>query len=71
ISKPAVRRLAATVGVKRLRNEVYEQAVLFIEAFLEDVLYDAAVYRIGARRKTILEKDVQHALQRRGFKVFG
>ncbi|KJH49993.1 core histone H2A/H2B/H3/H4 [Dictyocaulus viviparus] len=71
ISKQAIRRLAGTVGVNRLHSGVYDLSLRVLETFLEDVLADAITYSSGAERKTVRVEDIQHALLRRGIRIYG
>ncbi|VDL79441.1 unnamed protein product [Nippostrongylus brasiliensis] len=70
ITRRAMAKLAAAVGVKRLRVDVHEKAEEFLVDFIDDVVYDIVQYCRCARRKTILLEDVQNALKRRGLSVY-
>ena len=66
ITKPAIRRLARRGGVKRISNIIYEETRSVLKSFLRSVIYDAIVYTEHAKRKTVTELDVVHALKRQG-----
>ena len=64
-TKPALRRLAKIVGIKRMSHQIYE------EIRLENVVRNAVVYTDNARRKTVIAMDVVYALKRKGKSLYG
>ena len=65
ITKPAIRRLAKRVGIKRMSHQIYEETIL------ENVVRDDVVYADNARRKTVIAMDVVYALERQGISLYG
>ncbi|VDO79042.1 unnamed protein product [Haemonchus placei] len=71
ISRASIRKLAVRAGVQRLRKDVYEESLQFLETFLDDIIYDIIQYCTHAKRKVIHVEDVKNALKRRGLCVYG
>ncbi|PIO72596.1 core histone H2A/H2B/H3/H4 [Teladorsagia circumcincta] len=71
IPRSSIRKLAVKAGVKRLRGDVYEESLQYLESFLDDIIYDTIQYCLYAKRKTIQVEDVKNALKRRGLRVYG
>ncbi|KAG9876980.1 hypothetical protein KCV05_g21887, partial [Aureobasidium melanogenum] len=71
IKNPSIRRLARRGGVKRISNMIYEETRSVVKSFLRSVIYDAIVYTEHAKRKTVTELDVVHALKRQGRTIYG
>ncbi|MBN3281541.1 H4 protein, partial [Polyodon spathula] len=71
ITKPAIRRLARRVGVKRISGLIYEEPRGVLKVFLENVIRDAITYTEHAKRKTVTAKDVVYALKRQGRTLYG
>ena len=71
ITKGDIRRLARKGGVIRMNGHIYEEARGCFKIFLENVIRDALVYSLHARRKTITALDVVHALKRQGRTLYG
>ncbi|KAG9814009.1 histone-fold-containing protein, partial [Aureobasidium melanogenum] len=71
IKNPSIRRLARRGGVKRISNMIYEETRSVLKSFLRSVIYDAIVYTEHAKRKTVTELDVVHALKRQGRTIYG
>ena len=71
ITKPAIRRLARRGGVKRISNNIYDEARAVIRGFLENVVRDSVVYTEHAKRKTVTALDVVYALKRQGRTLYG
>ena len=65
ITKPAIRRLARRVGVKRISGLICEETRGILKVFLENVR-DAVTYTEHAKRKTVTTMDVVYALKRQG-----
>ncbi|KAE8802171.1 ATP-dependent 6-phosphofructokinase 7-like [Hordeum vulgare] len=57
ITKPAIRRLARTGGLKRISGLIYEETRGVLKIFLENVIRDAVTYTEHARRKTVTAMD--------------
>ncbi|XP_074561194.1 uncharacterized protein LOC141817453 [Curcuma longa] len=53
IMKPAIRRLARCVGVKRISKLIYEETRGVLKIFLENVICDTITYTKHARCKTV------------------
>ena len=66
ITKPAIRRLARTGGVKIISELIYEEISGVLKVFLENVIRDAVTYTERAKRKAVTAMDVVYALKRRG-----
>lgn len=64
VKKPELKALAHKAGVKRISGFVYEELRAHVKTQLENVLRDAVTYAEHARRKTVTEADVAHALNR-------
>ncbi|XP_038128809.1 uncharacterized protein LOC119775029 isoform X2 [Cyprinodon tularosa] len=71
ITKPAIRRLARCVGVKRISGLIYEETRGVLKVFLENVIRDAVTFTEHAKRKTVTAMDVVYALMRQGRKLYG
>ena len=71
ITKPAIRRLARRVGVKRISSYIYEETRAVLRSFLENVVRDSVVYTEHAKRKTVTALDVVYALKRQGRTLYG
>ena len=71
ISKPALRRLARRAGCKRVSAQIYEDARTTLKNFVEVVVYYALAFKDVFGRKTVSLKDVNLALKKRGYLVYG
>jgi len=71
VTKPAIRRLARRGGVKRISGLIYEETRGVLKTFLENIISDAIVYTVHAKRKTVTSQDIVYALKRRGKTIHG
>ena len=71
ITNPAIRRLARRGGVKRISALIYDETRMVIRTFLENIIKDAIVYTIHARRKTVIAMDIIYSLKRQGRCLYG
>lgn len=71
IKKSDIRRLARRGGVKRISGLTYECIRDILKIFLENVIRDAVIYTLYAKRKTITAKDVVYALKHQGRTLYG
>jgi histone H3 len=71
ITKPAIRRLAARGGVKRVSGLIYDDVRKVMKQFLHMTLNHAVTYTEHAKRKTVTVLDVVNALKRTGKPIFG
>lgn len=71
LTRGGIRRLARRGGVKRIGQNVYDEARDFVDYFLGIVVKDCAVFCENARRKTITAMDVIYALKRSGRTIYG
>ncbi|KAK6042066.1 hypothetical protein COOONC_20429 [Cooperia oncophora] len=71
IPRRSIRKLAIDAGLVRLRRDVYEESLLYLEIFLNGIVHDIVQYCTHAKRKTIQVEDVKNALKRRGLRVYG
>lgn len=71
LTKPAVRRLARRVGVKRIGALVYSEIRDVMHAFVRKTVHDAAVYTEYRHAKTVTACDVVHALKKNGRTLYG
>ncbi len=71
VTKPAIRRLARSGGVKRISGLIYEETRGVLKSFLEDTIRDAVTYTEHSRRKTVTALDVVYALKRQGRTLYG
>jgi histone H2B len=67
ICQPALKRLAARGGVKRISSKVYEPIRHFINRLLYKVLLDACTYMEHLRSKTINNECLKFAIKNNGF----
>ncbi|XP_019819236.1 histone H4-like [Bos indicus] len=58
ITKPAIRCLARSGGVKRISGLIYKETRRVLKVFLENVIRDAVTYTKHAKRKTVTAIDV-------------
>ncbi|VDM62473.1 unnamed protein product [Angiostrongylus costaricensis] len=66
ITKQAICRLARRAGVMRISGLAYEEIREVLKVFLNNVIRDAMIHCVQARRKTVTAVDVGYALKRRG-----
>ena len=66
ITKPAIRRLCRRAGVKRISNDVYQDARGVIQQFLDTIIGQGIIYMEHAKRKTIMPIDITSSLKRSG-----
>ena len=71
ITKPAIRRLGRTGGLKRISGIIYEETRGALKFFLENAIHNAITYTEHAKRKTVTAMDVVHALKRQGRTLYG
>jgi histone H4 len=71
ITKPAIRRLAARAGVKRVSGLIYDEARKCMKQFLHKTLNHAVTFTEHAKRKTVTVSDAVHALKLTGKPIFG
>ena len=71
ITKPALRRLARRAGCKRVSAQIYEDARSNLRNFVEVVVYYALAFKDCFGRRTVSLKDVNLALKKRGYLVYG
>lgn len=71
ITKSAIRRLARRGGIKRISGLLYQTVRESMREFMTANLQDALAYTEHSRRKTLMTKDIIHALQRRGHSMYG
>ena len=71
ITKGALRRLARRGGVKRISSGIYEEARVYLRAWLERVVSHACYYMQHCRRNTVRVQDVVMALKKNGRTLYG
>ena len=71
ITKPAIRCLARSGGVKRISGLIYEETRGVLKVFLENVIRDVVTYTEHAKRKAVTAMDVVYALKRQGRTLYG
>ena len=62
ISKNTVHKLCLLAGAKQVSGLFYYEVRVILTFMIKDLAYASALYTLNARRKTINEKDVRHAL---------
>lgn len=63
ITKPAIKRLAAAGGVKRIDRLVYEEIRAILKLYLEKFIHAAVIFAEQAHRKTVMLVDVEQAYE--------
>ena len=71
IPKQGIRKLARKAGVKRMSNDVYDDARSLLRQYIEQVLWDSLPYTYHARRKTVTAMDIVHGLKRGNTTLYG
>lgn len=66
ITKPALKRVARTAGVKSLSGLVYEELRGIMKVYMENILQKCVTFTEHARRKTVQLEDLEAALETMG-----
>ena len=64
LTNPAIQRLSRVAGVKSMGKTAYDEVRNYIEYNLEEILYDALVFKDLSSRKTITADDVLLAIEK-------
>lgn len=71
LSKAAVKKIGRRAAVQRISKGSISMTQEIAAKFIENIVAFAGQYTRYCRRKTITGKDVQVALDRYGFKIYG
>jgi histone H3/H4 len=71
IGKSGIARIAYRAGVKSIATNVYDQARLIVDQYLDRVLKDAICFADYSGRVTVGEVDVNRALRNQNQTLYG